>query len=173
MDSLRDITLEENAFIWDNDFKGHRGRPGQRGGSLPRGASADSKPSHKRIYRSPDSPKYFENTFNATSLTLARQNRKTQVVAQLRQAIRKGEEINAIVCVNLPDGKKTVIDGHHRLCAFMEENKVPMTISFMDKQSAWDYIHTYTNSLNILFNLYNPHVTQMTWSSLLQFYCVA
>lgn len=157
MDFLKDITLEENMFIWGetNSFPGHRGRPGQRGGSLPKGASADSKPSRKRIYRSPDSPKYFENTFNSTSLTLARQNHGTQVVTQLRQAIRKGEEIDAIVCVNLPDGKKTVIDGHHRLCAFMEENKVPMTLNFMDKQAAWDYIHTYTNSLSRLLETWN------------------
>lgn len=159
MNYLRDITLEENMFIWGetNSFPGHRGRPGQRGGSLPKGSSADSKPSRKRIYRSPDSPKYFENTFNSTSLTLARQNHGTQVVSQLRQAIRKGEEIDAIVCVNLPDGKKTVIDGHHRLCAFMEENKVPMALNFMDKQAAWDYIHTYTNSLNRLLEFWNSY----------------
>lgn len=47
MDSLRDIILEENAFIW-NDFPGHKGRPGQRGGSLPKGSSAaGKKPSDK------------------------------------------------------------------------------------------------------------------------------
>lgn len=39
METMKDIVLAENEFIW-NDFPGHKGRKGiGRGGSLPRGGS--------------------------------------------------------------------------------------------------------------------------------------
>lgn len=148
----------EEVFVIGNF---NPGQPRDKYGKWTKGAGFGSNPSGEKdykagstVYRTAEAG-YFQKTFNRASIANAILDANEPVTKKLVKAIRNGEQIDWIVTYPDLDGRKVVADGHHRLSAFMIENKVPHTLNFPDRTSAWDHINKKENKMNRLERLNN------------------